>query len=69
MTLDEVAALAQFIRQRSPFTWLRAAFLVASDLEFGLVRMFEAMRDTDNARTNVFRSREKALEWLTSSEP
>jgi hypothetical protein len=69
LSADEVSSLAQFVRQRSPFTKLRAAFVVAADLEFGLVRMFEIMRDTKSARTNVFRDRDKALEWLTGSEP
>lgn len=65
-TAAEVEELAAFMKQRSPFTDLRSAFVVSGDVEFGLVRMFEILRETESARTAVFRDRERALAWLAS---
>ena len=45
----EVRALAEFDRQNSPYADLRMAFVVTRDLEFGLVRIFEALRETARA--------------------
>ena len=39
----------------------RAAFVVARDLEFGLVRMFEVFRESDDVQTSVFRDLDQAL--------
>ena len=60
----EVRALAEFARQKSPYPDLRMAFVVARDLEFGLVRIFEALRETARARVAVFREKDEALAWL-----
>jgi hypothetical protein len=62
----EVEELAEFMKQRSPFSDLRSAFVVSGDVEFGLVRMYEIFRETDSARTAVFRERTRALAWLGS---
>lgn len=66
LSLDDIRALAEYAKQNSPFSQLRMAFVVARDLEFGLVRMFEAHREAENARTAVFRDRQQALGWLAS---
>ena len=60
----EVRGLAEFARQNSPYPDLRMAFVVARDLEFGLVRIFEALRETSRARVAVFREKDEALAWL-----
>jgi len=62
----EIRELAEFAKQHSPFTDLRMAFVVAGALDFGLVRMFEAYRETGRAQTAVFREEEQALAWLAS---
>jgi hypothetical protein len=64
----EVRALAEFARQNSPYPDLRMAFVVARDLEFGLVRIFEALRETARARVAVFREKDEALAWLGGQE-
>ncbi len=61
---DEVRELAEFAKANSPGGDLRTAFVVSADLEFGLVRMFEAFRGMEGATIAVFRTREPALEWL-----
>ena len=61
---SEIRELAAFAKKRSPFSDLRMAFVVAGDLDFGLLRMFEAYRETGSARTAVFRDKEAALGWL-----
>jgi hypothetical protein len=60
----EIRAMADFSKQRSPYSHLRMAFVVARDLEFGLVRMFEVFREAESARTAVFRDMQQALGWL-----
>ena len=43
-------------------TWV--AFVVSTDLHYGLVRVFEAIRETEGVRTQVFRDKIAAIEWL-----
>jgi stage II sporulation SpoAA-like protein len=64
LSADDIRALAEFAKKHSPFSQLRMAFVVAGDLEFGLVRMFEVFREAESARTAVFRDRQQALGWL-----
>jgi hypothetical protein len=65
LSAAEVQELAVFVKNESPPGDLRTAFVVSGDLEFGLVRMFEALRDAPNSRTRAFREMEPALIWLT----
>jgi len=47
----------------------RRAFLVANDLEFGLARMYEILRENAGERgIRVFRSLEEALDWVLSRQ-
>ena len=69
LSVTEVQDLAEFARLHSPFDHLRMAFVVAGDLEFGQIRMFDVFRETATARTEVFRDMEKALSWLAAVEP
>ena len=64
LSANEIRALAEFAKQHSPFSHLRMAFVVAGDLEFGLVRMFEVFREAESVRTAVFRDMQQALGWL-----
>jgi len=63
---DEVRELAEFVKEAAPVSSLRTAFLVARDLEFGLIRMFAVFRETEGARAAVFRDRDEAIAWLCS---
>ncbi len=60
----DVHAFAKFVRSTAPPGRLRTAIVVSTDLEFGLVRMFEVERATENAMTEVFRDMDQALSWL-----
>ncbi len=64
LSTTEVRFLAEFTKQHSPFSRLRMAFVVAGDLEFGLIRMFEVFRETEGVRTAVFEDMGEALGWL-----
>lgn len=60
----DVRDLAASLRTLAEGTAPRSAFVVAEDLEFGLVRMFQAYRDTDGSRIGVFRELDAAVTWL-----
>ncbi len=64
LSVGEVEDFAEFIKQYSPPGGLRMAFVVSTDLEFGLVRMFEAFRKAADTQTATFRDKGRALEWL-----
>ena len=40
------------------------ALVVASDVEYGMARMYMGLTAVRHPRTEVFRDREKALDWL-----
>ncbi|MEL7448590.1 MAG: hypothetical protein AAFN78_05235 [Pseudomonadota bacterium] len=61
---DEVAQLADVVRRGSPVRGLRVVFLVATDLEFGQVRMFEVLRGSEDTEMHVVRNREYAVALL-----
>lgn len=63
-----VRDLAEFVRRLVSVSNVRTAFVASRDLEFGLIRMFEALRDEEGVRTSVFRDRERAVEWLENVE-
>ena len=67
LSAGDVLRLAEFAKQRAPFNNLRMAFLLTKDLEFGLVRMFEAFRETKDAQIGVFRDKKHASDWIASS--
>ncbi len=60
----EVRGLAEFVKRLAQATAYRSAFVVSRDFEFGLLRMFEVYRETNDVRTSVFRDKEQAIEWL-----
>lgn len=48
----------------------RRAFVAKSDLQFGLLRMFESYIELDGGRNmRIFRDRAKADEWISGEEP
>lgn len=42
----------------------RSAVLVSEDIDFGLMRMFEAMLLESDRPIRIFRERDRAVEWL-----
>ena len=70
ITVAEVRSLAHAVGQiRDRFGRAKCAHLVAGDLEFGLVRMWESfVLDRWDGRAMCFRSRPEAMSWLTDSD-
>jgi hypothetical protein len=64
----EVSDLAEYIKGLISGSAIRTCFVVSGDLEFGLVRMFETLREAKGVRTSVFRDKERAIEWLTNDD-
>jgi hypothetical protein len=65
-TVDLDGADVQRLAQTTIFSPdSRRAFLVKSDLAFGLARMFELLRDAEGEKgIHVFRNLNDALEWV-----
>jgi len=61
---NEIRDLSGFVKRLVGTVGLRTAFLVARDLEFGLLRMFEAFREAEGAENSVFRDQDSAVAWL-----
>jgi hypothetical protein len=61
------AAVAQVSRRRAGG---KSAVVAASDLSFGLSRMYQAYRETHNIESSYmsFRTRETALAWLQADK-
>ncbi len=66
LTINDIYSIAEkvgLVRER--FGRARVAFLVARNLEFGLIRMWETIAsDKWDAATMCFRSRDEAILWL-----
>ena len=69
LTSTEVRELADFARTLVSGATVRTAFVAPRDLEFGLLRMFEVLREAKGVQTSVFRDKERALEWLGNDTP
>ena len=69
LTSTEVRELADFARMLVSGATVRTAFVAPRDLEFGLLRMFEVLREGKGVQTSVFRDKERALEWLGNDTP
>lgn len=68
IAFDEVVQLTQDRRNRSLARDVRTAILVASDLAFGISRMYQALLDHPQVEMEVFRDRRRALAWLGVTE-
>jgi hypothetical protein len=65
----EVREIARFILERQPaIPPSRVAFVTASDADFGLVRMFQVLRQHPSTAVRVFREFEEAVSWARSIE-
>jgi hypothetical protein len=67
LDVSQVSDLADTVKQMVASSDSRIAFVVTENLEFGLLRMYEAFRHSDTSRTSVFRDRDKAIAWLEGS--
>ena len=70
LTVGEIRSIANIVsHKKDGFGQARVAHLVTQDLQFGLVRMWEAFITGNwDASTRCFRSRDEAIAWLKSDE-
>lgn len=65
---SEIQELAEFVKRGSALRApSRSAFVVAGDLEFGLVRVFGAYREERGVEVAVFRDLAEAAAWLAAA--
>ena len=60
---DELMELASIARSRDPEQG-RGAVLVGEDLTFGLLRIYQAFRESDSNDVRVFRDEIEAIAWV-----
>ena len=67
LSTNEMKAIAKICESRGPELGAsKCALLVTSDLEFGLARMWDVyVEDRWNVITELFRSRDAAISWLS----
>lgn len=66
MTADAVRELAQFVTRHQPFPRPpRVALVVATEVGFGLARMFGALREDVSTEVRVFQDYEDAVAWAS----
>ena len=62
--VPEVREIARFILERQPaIPPPRVAFVTARDVDFGLARMFQVLREHPSTQVQVFRDYEEAVSW------
>ena len=68
VTRDQVRQLATFVKSAwKEKTDLKAAFIVSSDLTFGMARMYEQLLNLfDENNIRIFKSHEDAWDWLAN---
>jgi len=69
LTVNDVISIATLCRQyKDEFGYAKLAILVGRDVEFALGRMWQAYVDDDawNVTQKIFKSKDEAMEWLTS---
>ena len=69
LSREEVRSLAEFAGRGSTLRPpARLAFVASRNLEFGLLRMFEAFREQEGVEIEVFRDYEEALKWVNGED-
>ena len=63
LAYNELVELAGVARSRDP-VFGRGAVLVAKDLAFGQLRIYQAFRESDSNDVMVFRNEEEAVAWI-----
>lgn len=66
---SQVRELAEWVGQESTFEDMRTAFVVRGGFQFGLMRMYEMLREKPRAKAGVFTEWKPALAWLRSEAP
>ena len=70
LDVDKIrAAAARVTADLSTLRFGRMAIVVASDVLFGMLRMFHTLSESAFAETQIFRDRAEALQWLGESGP
>ena len=64
----EIRELVDFVNRVDAEPRGRTAYLVPQDLEFGLMRMYQAYRDRTDPNVRVFRALDEALTWVADRE-
>jgi hypothetical protein len=64
LTFSDMSQFTGVLRAKINGVPVRTAILVASDVEFGLARMFAALRYDPDVVAEVFRVEAEALAWL-----
>jgi hypothetical protein len=65
---EEVREMAKYILEHQPaIPPPRVAFVIARDVDFGLVRMFQALREHPSTQVEVFRDYDEAISWARSA--
>ena len=66
LSTAEIRGLAGFVKRLAPSTGVRSAFVASGNLEYGLLRIFKAFRETKGNLTAVFRDKQRAVAWLVN---
>ena len=61
---DELMELASIARSRDPEKG-KGAILVGKDLTFGLLRIYQAFRESESSDVMVFRDEQDAIDWVS----
>jgi hypothetical protein len=65
---SEVGEIAKYILKHQPaIPPPKVAFVTARDVDFDLVRMFQAVREHPSTQVKVFRDYEEAISWVRSA--
>ncbi|MCW8131421.1 MAG: hypothetical protein KIS92_13815 [Planctomycetota bacterium] len=59
----EIREIAHFVLRDQPSRPRRVAFVTPRDVDFGLARIFEALREDPPTEFNVFRDFDQAVAW------
>ncbi len=66
LTAEQIRHLAEHLKSTSRIpVGSKMAFVVTGDLQFGLVRMFEALRSEPGLEIRVFREWSEADDWIS----
>ena len=65
---DELNNIAEVAKHILP-VHSKAAIVAEDDLSFGLMRIHDVYRKQEQHETRVFRSKEKAINWLKGEHP
>lgn len=65
LTSDELRMISEHVKSKFLLS-SKIAIVASEDLAFGLSREFEVYREQEQSETRIFRTEQKAMEWLKS---